>query len=62
MTKAAQQLLRTFQTLAEEDQREVLVELLRWPVDSGYGALTDDELRHAADQIFLGYDEREAQD
>lgn len=62
MTKAAQQLLRNFETLAEEDQREVLVELLRVPVEAGYPAPSDEDLRYSADQIFLGYDEREAQD
>ncbi len=62
MTRAAQQLIRNFETLAEEDQREVLVELLRVPVDAGYSAPSDDELRYSADQIFLEYDEREAQD
>ena len=62
MTKAARQLLRSFETLAEEDQHEVLVELLRVPVDAGYSAPSDDDLLYSADQIFLQYDEREAQD
>jgi hypothetical protein len=62
MTRAAEQLLRTFETLAEEDQREVLVKLLRVPIEVDYSAPSDDDLRSAADQIFLEYDRREAQD
>ncbi|HYU35958.1 MAG TPA: hypothetical protein VEW48_27685 [Thermoanaerobaculia bacterium] len=61
MTKAAQQLLRSFETLDEEDQREVLTKLLRVPLDANYPAPSDDDLRYAADQIFLEYDEREAE-
>ena len=60
MTKAAQQLLHTFETLGEEDQREVLTELLRMPLEIDYSAPSDDDLLYAADQIFLEYDEREA--
>jgi hypothetical protein len=62
MTSAARKLIQTFETLAEEDQQEVLVELLRVPVDTDDSAPSDEELRHSADQIFLGYDEREARD
>jgi len=62
MTRAARQFIQTFETLAEEDQREVLVELLRVPVDTGYSAPSGEDLRFSADQIFLGYDEQEAQD
>jgi hypothetical protein len=61
MTKAAQELLQSFEVLAEEDQREVLVELLRLPLEAGYTSPSDDELLYSADQIFLEYDEREAQ-
>jgi hypothetical protein len=46
--------------LAEEDQREVLIELLRVPLEADYSVPSDEELRYSADQIFLGYDEREA--
>lgn len=62
MTKAAQQILRSFETLAEEDQREVLIELLRFPIEADYSAPSDDELLYSADQIFLEYDRREARD
>jgi hypothetical protein len=62
MTRAAQQLIQSFESLPEEDQREVLVELLRFPIEAGYPSPSDEELLYSADQIFLGYDEREAQD
>jgi hypothetical protein len=61
MTKAAQEFLQSFEILAEEDQREVLVELLRLPLEAVYTSPSDDELLYSADQIFLEYDEREAQ-
>ncbi len=62
MTKAAQKLIQTFEVLPEEDQREVLIELLRLPIEAAYGSPSDAELRHSADQIFLQYDEFEAQE
>ena len=62
MTSAARRLIQTFETLAEEDQQEVLIQLLRVPANTDESAPSDEELRHSADQIFLGYDEREAQD
>ena len=61
MTTAAQNLIQSFEVLTEQDQREVLIELLRWPIEVDYQPLSDDDLRHSADQIFLEYDEREAQ-
>lgn len=62
MTKEAQDLIQSFEILPEEDQREVLIELLRLPLEADYTAPSEDELRYSADQIFLEYDEREAQD
>lgn len=62
MTKAAQELLQSFEVLAEQDQREVLIELLRFPLDASYQPLSDDDLLDSADQIFLEYDEREARE
>lgn len=62
MTRAAQQLIQSFESLPEEDQREVLVELLRFPIEADYTSLSDEELLSSADQIFLEYDEREAQE
>lgn len=54
--------MQSFEVLTEEDQREVLVELLRLPIEAAYKPPSDDDLRYFADQIFLEYDEREAQE
>ena len=62
MTKAAQELIQSFEFLHEEDQREVLIKLLRLPIEAAYTSPSDDELRYSADQVFLEYDEREAQE
>ena len=61
MTKAAQQLLSAFSTLPKKAQKEVLVGLLRLPIEVPYTAPTDDQLRRSADAVFLELDRREAQ-
>jgi hypothetical protein len=60
MTRAAQQVLQSFKALDEADKHEVLVRLLRVPLESEYGTLSDEELRFAADQLFLEMDRGEA--
>jgi len=61
MTKAAQQLLSAFNALPKESQKEVLVSLLRLLIEVPYMSPNDDELRYAADAVFLELDRREAQ-
>jgi len=61
MTKAAQQLLSSFNALPKESQKEVLVSLLRLPIEVPYTSPTDEELRCTADAVFLELDRREAQ-
>lgn len=53
VTEAAQHFLRSFKALPQTDQHDVLVSLLRLPIEAEYSALTDDELVSAADQVFL---------
>jgi hypothetical protein len=60
MTKAAQQLLSVFSTLPPKAQKEVLVSLLRLPIEVPYTAPTDEQLRRVADAVFLELDRREA--
>lgn len=60
MTDAAQQLLSAFGALPRKAQKEVLVSLLRLPIEIPYTAPTNDELRRAADAVFLELDRREA--
>lgn len=61
MTKAAQALLSAFKTLPKKAQREVLITLLREPLEKPYTTPTDEELRRAADAVFLDLDHRETQ-
>jgi hypothetical protein len=59
MTKAAQDFLRSFKTLPLADQHDVLVQLLREPLETKYEVPSDDELTCAADLIFSEYDKAE---
>ena len=59
MTEAAQRFLRSFEALPQTDQHEVLASLLRMPLEAKSSAPGDDDLLHAADQIFLGLDRAE---
>ena len=59
MTKAALDFLRSFKALPPTDQHEVLVQLLREPIEASYEAPSDDELVAAADLAFLEYDKAE---
>ena len=59
MTKAAQDFLRSFKALPPTDQHEVLVQLLREPIEASYETPSDDELVAAADFVFLEYDTAE---
>ena len=59
MTEAAERLLRSFKALPKPDQHDVLVSLLRLPMDADYPAPSDDELTHAAEQVFLALDQAE---
>lgn len=59
MTNAAQQFLRSFKALPQTDQHDVLVQLLRMPIEADYAVPSDEELVHTADEIFLELDKRE---
>ena len=59
MSKAAQDFLRSFKALPPSDQHDVLVQLLREPIEAGYESPSDDQLIAAADLVFLEYDRAE---
>ena len=59
MTKAAQDLLRSFKALPPSDQHDVLVQLLREPIEASYETPSDEQLVAAADMVFLEYDRAE---
>jgi hypothetical protein len=59
MTVAAQEFLRSFQALPEADQHDVLVSLLRLPIEAVYAVPTDEELTDAAVAVFLDIEKTE---
>ena len=59
MTEAAQRFLRSFNALPQPDQHDVLVSLLRLPIEAEYSTPADDELIYAADQVFLELEKAE---
>ena len=59
MTEAAQLFLRSFKALPQPDQHDVLVSLLRLPIEAEYSMPSDDELLYVANQIFLELDRTE---
>ena len=59
MTKAAQDFLRSFKALPPTDQHDVLVQLLREPIQATYESPSDNELVDTADLVFLEYDKAE---
>jgi hypothetical protein len=59
MTEAAQRFLRSFRALPAADQRDVLISLLRLPIEAEYSAPSDDDLVATAEQVFLALDEVE---
>jgi hypothetical protein len=62
MTRAARQVIESFEALPEQDKSEVLAQLLRRLIDSPYVVPADEELTHAAALVFQEYDHREAQE
>lgn len=59
MTKAAQDFLRSFKALPQSDQHDVLVSLLRLPIEASYSAPSDEDLLRAGDEVFLEYEKAE---
>ena len=53
MTRAAQKVLDMFETLPEENKKEIAAEILRRTSAEDYGDLDDSALTLAADQVFL---------
>ncbi|MDQ3281007.1 MAG: hypothetical protein M3Q69_06310 [Acidobacteriota bacterium] len=59
MTAEAKHIVDGFRALPDATKREVLAELARISAGIDYPRMTDDELLSAANDVFLGYDERE---
>jgi len=62
MTAQAQDILRAFDSLSENDKQEVAVELLRRTSAIDSERLSDEELIMSAEAIFLRLDHDEAGD
>jgi hypothetical protein len=60
LTGDAKHLLDDFRALPDTVKREVLAELVRIAGRIDYPEVADDELLAAANDVLLGYDEREA--
>lgn len=61
MATGVQELLRSFESLSDDEKREVTLEVLRWWQEANVPPLTDEELTWAADDLFQQYDREEAQ-
>ena len=61
MTGSTQKLIDSFEALPEAEKHEVLTHLLRRLINASYPSPSNDDLTHAADQVFQEYDRREAQ-
>jgi hypothetical protein len=59
MTRAAQQILKTFESLPETDQQELAVEILRRAPIEVRPDLKDSDFLLLADQVFLELDRSE---
>ena len=57
-----QQLLQSFESFSEADQREAAAQILRRTLESESFPLTDEELVAAAEMLFAELDAREAGD
>lgn len=59
MTEAAQRFMQSFNSLSEADRHDVLVSLLRLPIEADYSSPSDEELVRAAEEVFLALDRAE---
>lgn len=62
MSPTAEGMLKTFDGLALQEQREVAAEILRRSRNLDWPSLTDNELVQMADSVFVQLDEAESQD
>jgi hypothetical protein len=62
MSTDSRQVISNFDALPLVEQREVMAELLRKAANWDTPPLSDDELSHLADEVFLELDRREAAD
>jgi len=61
MTAAGKHIVEDFETLSDQEKREVLANLLRISRSIEYPETSDEELLNSADAVFLEYDKRESE-
>jgi hypothetical protein len=61
MTTEAKHIVEGFEALPDAAKREFLAELVRISRHLDYPQISDDELVSAANDVFLAYDEEEAE-
>ncbi len=59
MTALVQELLNTFDSLTDSEQREIALEIFKRVTNSDFPPLSDDELVLNAEALFLELDQRE---
>jgi hypothetical protein len=59
VTADAKHVIENFESLPDQEKIEVLAEIIRLSRDIDYPDVADDELRTAADRVFVDYDRRE---
>ena len=62
MTRSVEELLNSFEKLAEAEKRELASEIIKRSLTLDLPELSDDSLLAAADQIFLQLDKEETID
>jgi hypothetical protein len=60
MSEAALRFLRSFRALSQADQHDVLVSLLRLPIEVEYAPPSDEDLVVSADAVFQELDKAES--
>lgn len=60
MTTDIKEILNTFDLLPDNDKRDLASEILRRTVHFDFPPLTDEELIHSAERLFLDLDRRES--
>ena len=60
MTRSVEELLNSFEKLAEAEKRELASEIIKRSLTLDLPELSDDSLVAAADQIFLQLDDEES--
>ncbi len=59
MNAATNRVLKAFHKLREPEKRELAAEIIRWMANLEFSPLTDEDLVHTADELFIELDRAE---